>query len=65
MWLRDIPASRANELRDRARASGVGVYAVSPFFARPPAYTGLILGYASLTEREIKDGIRKLATAIA
>ena len=64
MWLRDTPASRANELRDRARASGVGVYAVSPFFARPPANTGMVLGYASLTEREIREGIRKLAAAI-
>ncbi|HUA32265.1 MAG TPA: PLP-dependent aminotransferase family protein [Candidatus Binataceae bacterium] len=61
MWLRDIPPKRVDEIRSEARASGVGVYDASPFYARPPKHAGLVLGYASLTEKEINEGIRRLA----
>ncbi len=43
---------------------GVGAYSAGPFFRTPPAYACLLLGYASLTEKEIGEGIRRLAAAI-
>jgi DNA-binding transcriptional MocR family regulator len=43
----------------------VGVYPVGPFYARPPRRTGLLLGYTSLTEKEIAEGIRRLASVAA
>jgi GntR family transcriptional regulator/MocR family aminotransferase len=53
----DAVARRAGEL-------GVGVYPARPYFARPPARPGLILGYAALDEAGIAEGIRRLRQAI-
>ena len=53
-----------------AREAGVGVYALSPLYAGPPARSkprqaGLILGYASLDVEQIRKGVRALAAALA
>lgn len=64
LWLRDLPASRARELRMRAARAGVGVYPVAPFYLNPPKEVGLLLGYASLPEKQIAEGIRRLAAVV-
>ncbi len=51
-------------LVERAAGVGVGVYSVAPFCLKPPKRAGLLLGYASLTEGEIRSGIRRLATVL-
>jgi len=48
----------------RAREAGVGLYPVAPFHASPPARAGLLFGYASLTEADIRAGIRRMAEAV-
>jgi GntR family transcriptional regulator/MocR family aminotransferase len=53
----EVVARRAAEL-------GVAVYPARPYFARPPARPGLILGYAALDEAGIAEGIRRLRQAI-
>jgi len=63
-WLRDVPFSRGDALRRAAAAAGVRVYSAGPFYATPPPQAGLLLGYASLTEREIRDGIRRLTPVV-
>jgi GntR family transcriptional regulator / MocR family aminotransferase len=65
LWLREASFSRTAELVGRAEQAGVGVYPVGPFYLRPPMHAGLLLGYTSLTEKEIAHGIRRLASAIA
>jgi GntR family transcriptional regulator/MocR family aminotransferase len=53
--------------RIEARAAGLGVW-VAPsksFLARKDAQRGLRLGFASLTEQEAREGIRRLRTASA
>ena len=60
VWLRGIDASRVNELLSRATAKGLGIYPVTPYYMRPPRRAGLLVGYAGLTEREIRDGIAVL-----
>jgi DNA-binding transcriptional MocR family regulator len=37
---------------------------VARFYLSAPKRPGFLLGYASLTESEITEGIRRLATAI-
>lgn len=64
LWLRDLPASRERELRMRAARAGVGVYSVAPFYLNPPRWVGLLLGYASLPERQIAEGIRQFASVL-
>lgn len=64
LWLRDFSFDRTSELSRRAEAVGVRIYSVRPFYLSPPKRAGLLLGYASLTEREISEGIRRLATVL-
>jgi GntR family transcriptional regulator/MocR family aminotransferase len=48
----------------RAAACGVGAYAISPYYLKPPARTGILLGYSRMREREICEGIRRLSGVI-
>ena len=64
LWLPELPASRAHELRMRAERVGVGVYSVAPFYLSPPKQVGLLLGYASLPEKQIAEGIRRFASVV-
>ncbi len=63
-WLRGVPASELPELRARAARRGVGVYPVEPYYMRPPGEAGLLVGYGSLNEREIRSGVRILAEVV-
>ncbi len=49
----------------RAAALGVGVYPLSPCCTEPQTYAGLLLGYAALASERIREGIRRLARAMA
>jgi GntR family transcriptional regulator/MocR family aminotransferase len=64
LWLPRTPQRNAADLRKRAEQLGVGVYSVTPFYSTPPPQTGLLLGYSSLSEKDIIEGIRRLATAL-
>ena len=64
LWLRELPASRSRELRMRAARAGVGVYPVEPFYLNPPKEVGLLLGYASMPEKQITEGIRRFASVV-
>jgi GntR family transcriptional regulator/MocR family aminotransferase len=60
--LHRVPMRKVRELRHRAEEQGVGVYSAAPFYLEPPAGGALLLGYASLTEAEIREGIRRLGS---
>lgn len=56
----------ALEIEARARASSVGVYSLRSgvaceFGKTPYGMRSLILGYASLSEGQIRDGIERIA----
>lgn len=59
-----VPMRRVRELRHRAAELGVGVYSAAPFYLDPPTGGEVLLGYASLTEAEIREGVRRLAQAM-
>ncbi len=44
-----------------AAERGVGIYGITPYFLRPPRRPGFLLGYSRLRERDIREGIRRLA----
>ncbi len=48
----------------RAEKAGIGLYTADPFYAKPPDRTAILLGYAPLRERDIREGIRRLAAAL-
>jgi GntR family transcriptional regulator/MocR family aminotransferase len=64
MQVPDLDAREVPRLRQACRDLGVGVYPASPFYARPPAHAELLLGYAALPEDTIREGIRRLRTAL-
>ena len=63
VWLNDVRPRDLAALIARARELGVGLYSVAPFHASPPPRAGLLFGYASLTEADIRAGIRRMAEA--
>lgn len=64
VWLDDVAPQDTPALVARAAAAGVGLYSVAGFYATPPPRAGLLFGYASLSEAQIRAGIRKLATIL-
>ena len=65
LWLRDVAPRELPALVARAAAAGVGVYSSTPLHITPPRRAGLVLAYASMSEVDIRAGIRQLARALA
>ncbi|MFP3562542.1 PLP-dependent aminotransferase family protein, partial [Paraburkholderia sp. SIMBA_049] len=55
----DVP-----KLIDAAAQAGVGIYPVTPYFLHAPRKAGLLLGYASMEEALIREGIERLARVV-
>jgi len=64
VWLKGKNGGRIADVSGKAQMAGVGLYAVDSFYIKPPRRTGVVLGYAPLREREIREGIRRLAVAL-
>ena len=63
VWLHDAGLEQ-DDLIEKAAQAGVGLYPVSPYYVTPPSSPGLLLGYAAMTEVEIRDGIERLAKVL-
>jgi len=48
----------------KAAAAGISAPAVSLYALDPYAHPGLLLGYAAVNDRQIRDGVRKLASTM-
>ena len=69
VWLKTAPQAMESTIIKRARAMGLGIYPVSPLFdpqseAPRPNMVGLLMGYASLDERQIERGIQLLRRCV-
>jgi GntR family transcriptional regulator/MocR family aminotransferase len=64
VWLKGVKPGDLPAVIEAAERSGVGLYPVTPYYSTPPLRAGLLFGYASLTESEIRAGIRKLAAIL-
>ena len=64
VWLNDVRKRDLEPLIARAAHAGVGLYPIGPYYANPPPRAGLLFGYASLTEADIRAGIRRLAEVV-
>lgn len=64
LWFPEVAQRNEVALRKRAEEVGVGVYSVAPFYSTVPPHAGLLLGYASLSEKETTEGIRRLASVL-
>lgn len=63
-WFRDLEPGDVEPLVVRARAAGVGLYSVAPYYLSPPSRAGLLMGFAPLNERDIRKGVKALATLV-
>jgi len=61
VWFNDLRPRDLDAVLARAARAGVGVYSIAPAYALPQPRAGLLLGYAAMTEAEIRAGIRRLA----
>ena len=62
LWPREHVSEEA--VIEAAAKRGVGIYGISHCFLRRPSRPGFLLGYARLTEREIREGVRLLAEVL-
>jgi GntR family transcriptional regulator/MocR family aminotransferase len=63
-WLRAKNGGTIGSVTRKAEMAGVGLDSVASFYLNPPRRTGVVLGYAALHEREIREGIRRLSLAL-
>jgi GntR family transcriptional regulator / MocR family aminotransferase len=59
LWPRDRVAEQA--MIASAASRGVRIYAILPYYLKPPERTGFLLGYSRMREREIREGIKRLS----
>jgi GntR family transcriptional regulator / MocR family aminotransferase len=64
VWLKGKHGRMITDVHRKAEMAGVGLYTVDSFYTKPPRRTGVVLGYAPLREREIREGIQRLAAAL-
>lgn len=64
VWLRGRKGEPITGLARKAAANGVGLYSVAPYYLQAPRRSGALLGYAALSERQIGEGVARLATAL-
>jgi DNA-binding transcriptional MocR family regulator len=64
VWVKSKRGEMIVDVHGKAEKAGVGLYSVASFYVKPPRRTGIGLGYAPLREREIPEGIRRLAAAL-
>ena len=64
VWLKDVRPRDLAAVIARAREASVGLYSMAPFHTSPPPRAGLLFGYASLTEADIRAAIRRVADVV-
>jgi GntR family transcriptional regulator/MocR family aminotransferase len=64
VWLKARNGGMISDVYYKAKKAGVGLYAADSFYIHPPKRTGVVLGYAPLRERDIREGIRRLAEVL-
>ena len=63
-WVKGRSGGIIADAHRKAENAGVGLYTVDSFYLKPPKRTGIVLGYAPLRERDIYEGIRRLAAVL-
>ncbi len=64
-WFDDVAPLALEAIVKQARAKDVGVHSVTPYYMGKPERSGLLLGFTLVNETDIREAIRRLATAFA
>jgi len=65
LWLRDLAPEQLPERIARARQAGLGIYPIAPYYRHPPERAGLLIGWASLDEPTLRQGVARLAKVLS
>lgn len=58
VWLPDYDHAQSDALIAMGHEAGLGLYPMTPYYHRPPATPGLLLGYCSLSTTDLEDAMR-------
>jgi GntR family transcriptional regulator/MocR family aminotransferase len=64
LWLPSVPVEQLPEVVSRARRLSVGVYPITSYYLGAAPRSGVLVSFASLSEDDIRDGIRLFAQAL-
>jgi len=59
-----VPVRREGEFRRKCAEQGVGIYSVVPYYSAPPDRAAFLLGFSSLAEPAIDEGVRRIARVL-
>lgn len=57
-WLPKLSHAGARDLVERARAKGLGLYLIAPYFLKPSLRPGVLLGFADLPAADLEAAMR-------
>ncbi len=57
-WLPRLRHAQVRDLIERARARGLGLYPIAPYYLKPQSRQGLLLGYADLPPADLDAAMR-------
>ena len=63
-WLPDWPAPAVQELVLHARARGLGLHPIGPHYLAEPAPSGLLLGFAALSPKQLQSATAQLGRCL-
>jgi GntR family transcriptional regulator/MocR family aminotransferase len=64
-WLPGWPAARTAALVELGRERGLGLHPIDPYFAEPPPRSGLLLGFAGLSAKQLQAATRILGACLS
>lgn len=64
LWLPRLPFERLEPFIAQARALGLGLYPVHPYYRVPPSRPGLLLGYAGLSVGQLRTAAELFAQCL-
>ena len=65
LWLNRIKPSRTAAVIAEARNHGVGIYPAATYYLTAPKRAGVLLGFAMLNERQLREAIKRLGKVVA
>lgn len=61
MWIQNRSAGDVPGMVEAAASAGVGIYPIGSYFLHPPKRAGFLVGYASMEDAMIEEGIKILS----
>ena len=64
VWFRHLTFDELDAFIERAKAAGLGLYPIHPYYRKRPARPGLLIGYAGLAVGQLKTAVELFARCL-